>query len=69
MPWAGSASLPDIGGTGSNILAGADRDRLVKFCAAARVTRDALAEVERARDADGAWTRIEHRFRGGLDRV
>lgn len=69
VPWIGSASLPDIGGTGSNILAGADKDRLVKFCAAARVTRDALLEVARARDVQGAWSRIEHRFRGGLGRV
>lgn len=69
LPWAGTASLPDIGGTGSNILAGADRDRLVKFCVAARVTRDALVEVQRARDPQAAWTRIEPRFRGGLGRV
>lgn len=62
-------ALPDIGGTGSNLLQGADSDSLAKFTAAARVMRDQLADAERARDPATAWARIGPRITGGLDRV
>lgn len=65
----GGARLDDVGGTGANILAGMERERLEKFATSARVARDAILAAARARDPQSGWRRIEPRFRGGLERL
>jgi hypothetical protein len=59
--WFGP-KLPDVAGTGANVLAGIESDRIKAFSAAARVMRDALFSAARARTVDGGWKYIDHRF-------
>lgn len=65
--WQGN--VPDLAGTGSNVIAGCDAQRRAKFTEAARVTRDAFAAAARARSTDVAWSYVEPRLRAGMTRL
>lgn len=62
LRWWEGRKLPDVAGTGSNLLAGADNDRVKGFAHAARVARDAIDAARRARSIDTAWRHVEARF-------
>lgn len=62
-------TVPDVGGTGSNLLAGVSGTRMTKFVEAARVTRDALVAASKARTTETGWARLDCRFLGGLKRL
>lgn len=62
--------VPDVGGTGSDLLAGVDSARRIGFLNAARVTRDAFENAFRARTEDFGWSNyLERRFRAGMTRI
>jgi hypothetical protein len=65
--WSGS--VPDLAGTGSNLVGGYDGDRRAKFTAAARVARDAFLRAIAARNQDVAWNQVEPRLRAGMERL
>jgi hypothetical protein len=65
--WSGS--MPDLAGTGSNLVAGYDSDRRAKFTMAARVARDAFLSAATARTSDTAWSYVGPRLMAGMERL
>ncbi len=65
--WNGN--VPDLAGTGSNVVAGADSDRRARFTQAARIMRDAIAGASAARTQESAWGHVEPRLRAGMSRL
>lgn len=65
--WAGT--LPDLAGTGSNLVAGCDAAHRGRFTEAARVARDAFAAASNARTQETAWGYVDQRLRAGMARL
>jgi hypothetical protein len=57
-----SREVPDLGGTGSNLLQHVDWERAKAFASAVHATREALTKARRARSGDNAWGYLEGRF-------
>lgn len=58
-----SREVPDIAGTGSNLVQNVDGDRVRAFGTAVRGAREAVVKARRARTADSAWRYLDRRFR------
>lgn len=56
--------IPDVAGTGSNLLSGVDNAQMQAFVAASRVSRDALDSAARGRSVETAWAHVDRRFAG-----
>jgi hypothetical protein len=67
LGWRGS--VPDLAGTGSNVIAKADLVRRAKFVLAARIMRDAFASASVARSEESAWSYVEPRVKAGMARL
>lgn len=65
--WSGR--LPDLAGTGSDLLAGCERARRRAFTEAARVARDAFVAASKARTEKTAWRHVDRRLRAGNARL